>query len=396
MIGLILIRLLVESDFKIIHTPLDLPLLAFGGIGMLATFLAIGQSSLTLNESLGEVRTVFSYMTFFIVTNLVREKGQLRTLIKGLFLLATIVALATIAQFILGNSVRILPGRVETLGTQGMRFLEVTRVIPPGQSVMVVAFIAVFTTLVLQRTRLIDALKLLQCSLLGLAIVVTFFRASWIMIALTVLIIGFLANRQERQKLLLWVLGAILSVTVILMVVMEQPESRAASLARAAFARLGTLANVATYEDQSSSLRSRDFEYGYALPKILANPFVGLGLGARYRPLTLRDYETFDGRRFIHNGHVYILLKTGVFGYVGLLWFMLCVLVRGLRYWRHISEPYMRGIVLAFALTSLGVLIVSIVEPYVMTPGWTPVIGIIAGINEIVLCRFSPGPSVVR
>jgi O-antigen ligase len=116
---------------------------------------------------------------------------------------------------------------------------------------------------------------------------------------------------------------------------------------------------------------------------------VGLGLGASYRPLTPKDYENFDGRTFIHNGHVYILLKSGIFGYVGLLWFLLGVLVRGLRHWRRIPEPYTSGIVLAFALTSLGVLIVSLVEPYVMTSGWTPVIGVIAGINEVALKMVS-------
>jgi len=160
-------------------------------------------------------------------------------------------------------------------------------------------------------------------------------------------------------------------------------------LARAAFARLSTLANPLTYEDPNSSLRWRDFEYGYALTQILTNPILGLGLGAKYRPLTSKDYEGFDGRGFIHNGHLYIMLKSGILAYVALLWFLLAVLIRGLSNWQRIPDPYIRGIVVAFALTSLGVLIVSNVEPYLMTSGWTPVIGIIAGINEVALRKAS-------
>lgn len=387
--SLILIRTLVERDFKFIHTPLDVPLLAFVSIAILSTILAIFRSSLTINESLGELRIIVSYLTFFIVTNLVREDRQLQILLNGIFLLATIVATASIAQFILGNSVHILPGRIGILRTQGISYLGVLRIIPPGQSIMMVVLIAVFTILVMRRAHLIDSLKFIQLGILGLAILLTFFRASWGVIALVMLLLSILASRHERRRLIMWVLAALISVTVILIPIMQLPDSRGARLAQAAFIRLGTLTNSTTYEDPNSSLRWRDFEYSYVLPHILSKPSLGLGLGARYRPLTSRDFEDFDGRNFIHNGHVYIMLKIGVFGYLGLLIFLLGVVIRGLRNWRRIPNTYMSGIVLAFALTAIAVLIVSNVEPYVMTPSWTPLIGIIAGINEVILKNAS-------
>jgi O-antigen ligase len=248
---------------------------------------------------------------------------------------------------------------------------------------MMVAVVALFAILVLRPARPIDALKFFQFGLIGLGVVVTFFRASWSLIALAVILIGFLANGPERRRLMLWVIAAVLSVIVILLTVMQQPQSRGAVLARAALARAGTLVNSETYKDPSSSLRLRDYEYGYALPKILARPLLGWGLGVSYRPLTAEDWPGYDGRRFIHNGHVYILLTTGIVG--SLLVFLLSVLIRGLRNWRHIPDSYMRGITLAFALMSLAVLIVSVVEPYVAESAWPPLIGIFAGINEVTM-----------
>jgi len=394
-LGCITARLMRKPDFKIVRTPLDWPLLIFLGASLVSTLIAIIGSSLPWKQSLNEIRVVAGYLMFFAVTNLVRDKRQLALVIKGFLLLATIVALAMIVQYLVGRSWVFLAGRVEEAGLEGQGevLAGVTRIIPPGQSIIMVAMTAVFATLVLERA---SVLRFFQCGLLALALVLTFFRASWVVIGVTILVIGLLAKGRERKRLILSGLVATVLGSIVLTAVLYQPESRGGSLIHAAFERGFTLFESGTFEKPNSSLRWRDFEYSYALPQILSHPLMGLGLGAYYRPFTRRDHENFDGRSFIHNGHMFVLLKSGVFGYVALLWFMLCVLVRGLRYWRLISDPYLRGIVLAFALASMGVLIVSIVEPYLMTMWWTPVIGIIAGINEIVLGQRSKAQSTVR
>jgi hypothetical protein len=270
-------------------------------------------------------------------------------------------------------------GRVEA-------FDGVARIIPPGQSVIMVAFTAVFAILVLEKA---SALRFFQCGLLALGMAVTFFRAAWVVTALAMLIIAFLTKGQERKRLIFCGVVATAMTTILLLIILHRPDSREAHLANAASDRLESLFESKTFGNRHSSLRWRDFEYRYALSRIVAHPLLGLGLGSRYRPLTSKDHEGFDGRTFIHNGHMYVLLKSGIVAYIGLLWFMLSVVARGLRYWRQVPDPYMRGIVLAFALTFMGVLIVSIVEPYLMQLPWTPLLGIIAGINETVFRQCS-------
>lgn len=393
--GLIIVRWLVERDFNIIHTPLDWPLLIFLGASLLSTFIAIIGGSLAFLQSLGSVRVVTSYLLFFVATNLVRTKRQIDLLIKGFILLGMAVALVTILQYLLGRLLVFLPGRIETATVEGTVYTGVTRVIPPGQSIILVAFIAVFAALVLKRDRLIDGPKFFQLFLLGLANVVTFFRASWVAAGLIMVIIILLAGRAEGRRLVLRFLVMAAAVAILVLVLMEDPVSGGVTLARTALERVSSLTQPSTYLDPNSSLRWRDFEYGYAIPHILSNPFVGLGLGAMYRPFVHnRDWSGFDGRTFIHNGHIGILMKSGIFGYLGMLGFLLILLIRGLRNWQSISESYMRAIVLAFALSSLLVLIVSNFEPYVLAANWTPVIAVIAGINEVVLCQFSKKQAV--
>jgi hypothetical protein len=388
-LGLIILRWLVEPDFKIIRTPLDWPLLGFYGVTLLSTFIAILRSSVGVQTGIRAIRVVTYYLTFFVVTNLVQEDRQLRLLLRGLLFLAAIVAVAMVAQFLVGESLSILPGRVETLRTQDTSYSGVTRILPPGQSLILVAFIATTVRLVLDKFRPMNMLKFLQWGLLGLALVLTFSRAFWVATALALFLLAYLLGGQGRQRLLGWSLIALLLLAIILLPAFDSPESQAAKLIRASFERLGTLGSDKTLGE--SSLQWRYVENEYALRQIASHPLTGLGLGARYRPFDPRlDGRERDFRDYIHNGHFWIMIKSGLLGYLCLVWLSLASLLRGFRYWRLVPDSQMRGSVLGFTLTYLGVLFAAVINPIFMQWFWTPVIGLMMGINEVVLKGIGP------
>lgn len=392
--GLIILRWLAEPDFKIIRTPLDWPLLAFYGVALLATFIAVFQSSVEFHVARRAIRVVTYYLTFFIVTNLLREDRQLRLLLRGLFLLATVVAVAMIAQFLLGESVPILPGRVETLSTLGTSYRGITRILPPGQSLILVAFITSTAMLILDKFKPINILRFLQWGLLGLAVVVSFNRSFWVGVSLALFLLAYLVRGQDRQRLVGWSLVVLVLATIILLPAFGEPDSRTARLVGASLERLSTLVGAKML--RQGSMQGRYLEFRYALPQIMSHPLIGLGLGARYRPWDPRiDWKHpndsgFDGRDYIHNGHLWILLKSGLLGYLCLVWLSLAFLIRGFKYWRCIPNSQMRGIVLGFTLTYLGVLIGAVVSPMFMQWFWTPVIGLMMGVNEVVLREIEP------
>ena len=67
------------------------------------------------------------------------------------------------------------------------------------------------------------------------------------------------------------------------------------------------------------------------------------------------------------------------------MWLSLVFLMRGFRYWRGIPDDRMRGVVLGSTLAYLAVCIAAVANSSFMQWRWTPVIGIMMGINEVIL-----------
>ena len=95
----------------------------------------------------------------------------------------------------------------------------------------------------------------------------------------------------------------------------------------------------------------------------------------------------WDATRYIHNGHLWILLDAGLFGYLAFMVLSFTFLIRGFRYWRTIASGRLKGVVLGFTLVYLACLISAVTVPTFTVWGWTPVIGITMGINEVILMR---------
>jgi hypothetical protein len=361
----------------------------FFGITLLSTFIAFAHSSLDAVLVRRAFRVITYYLAFFAVTNLIRERRQLDFLLNSLFFLATFVALVMVTQYILGRSVILLPGRVETLNTQGVDYSNVTRILPPGLSIVLVVFVVSFCILILNRFKPVEFLEFFRFGLLGLAILFTFLRSYWLGLIVIFFFLFFILGGEYRPRLITWGMAIICSATVILAVIFSMPDSEAARLAGASNARLSTIFSVDTFRGQDGSLNYRKIENEYAIPQILSHPLLGMGLGARYRPWDTRlgDIEG-DGRHFIHNGHLLIFLQSGLLGYLSLMWLSLAFLFRGFRYWRNVTDNRLKSVVLGFTLVYVVVIISATVNSTFMQWNWTPVIGLFMGINEIILLKY--------
>jgi hypothetical protein len=85
------------------------------------------------------------------------------------------------------------------------------------------------------------------------------------------------------------------------------------------------------------------------------------------------------------------MVNTGVIGYIFFIWLSLSYIVRGLKHWRIIPDTKLRANVLGFTLAYVGILIAALVNSVFMHWFWTPVIGIILGINEVILRKDNQG-----
>jgi hypothetical protein len=383
-ISIIALRWLIEPDFHIVRTPLDIPLLGFVGLAIISTILAIAFTDLTLQETLGMMRVVFHYLCFFLVTQLIRTQRQLVFLLDSLTVLALVVAGAMLLQFMVGESLPFLPGRIETLRTQGVNHQGITRILIPGMSLVLTLFIFTTTNLILDRLRWSTLYKAACWIGFALAVLLTFNRNFWVASGLSLIIVLVLSTPQERWRAVGYGLSVVMLAGIVLVPLSSDPDSRAARLTYSAYERLSTLIEDDTL--QESSLQFRYIENKYAYEHLTPPDLIGSGLGANYRPwVSLLDWEEYDGRNYIHNAHFWIIIQIGLMGYICLMFTIGVLFWRSFMGWRTISNIRLQTAVLAFALTHLGVLIGSIVNPMLMQWYWTPLLGFMFGFTEVSL-----------
>lgn len=386
--SVIVVRWLVDRRFNLISTPLDLPLILFYMWAVASTVVGMIAGRTEPTSFIPEVRIVSYYLIFFVVTNLLREKRQVTLLLQGFFFLATVVAVAMIYQYTLGTSVSFLSGRVEVLDTAGRVSADITRITDTsGEGIITLAFMIKSVLLMTKSIQTRRVPHLLQWALFGVGMIMTFNRTHWAISAMVILATVLLVRGTDRKRLLKWALVGLYLLPLAAIPVLVMPESKAGRLVTATVARFATLGERESYAKGSttSTIRWRDFEYGYGLEQIQNHPVIGLGLGAEYRPLVHDvDDEYFDGRGYTHNAHLWLAMKTGLVGYLLFMWLMIAFIARGFRRWHQITDEYLRSIVLGTTLAFLGLVIASILHPIFMTLFWSPLLGTMLGVNEVI------------
>ena len=386
LLSVIAVKALMQPGFMIVRTPLDIVLLLFVGVAFLSTAISIFKGTMTLQDVLGKARDIANYMFFFVVTNLIRKDKQINLLSKGMIALAAAVSLVMIAQYLLGTTIPVLPGRVEVLITEGATYSSVTRIIPPGYSLVFVGFIVLSTMMFFRSSGLRNSMQRLAFVLTAIGVLLTFKRHFWAASILLLMVMVYLSRRKEMNRMIVGGVVTLALVSIGTYILLNYTGEIGPNLIAGSFGRLTSLANPRTYSDPNSSLRWRDFEYQYAAPQIIAHPIFGMGLDAHYRPFVPgRDYAGYDLTNFIHNGFLAVLVFSGVLGLIAILWLLALFFSRGFKYWRQIPKPTHQVYVLGFTLAMLGMLIGTWVEPMIIESRWTVLIAVMLGINEVLI-----------
>lgn len=390
LLGIAFIRSLVESDFRYVSTPLDLPILLLVGFTILSTLIGVFQSSVETEPARRAIRVFSYYLIFFGVTQLIRERRQLNLLFIGILLIAVVVAIAMVVQFVVGSSVRLLPGRVEGLVTQDTSYDDITRILAPGWSTIMIAFVPLICLLAFEKKPALAWFYIFLVLLFGLALTLTFLRSYWVALIGSISLLPLLFRGKYRSRFFSGIFAILASISIVLLLVFINPESRAARLVYASSERLGTLGNAETFQGRDSSLNWRLIENEYAMTSIMEHPLIGLGMSSQYRPLDFRlDYMNADGSitnlsRYIHNGHLQILLQSGILGYACFLWLSFLFLSRGFKFWHGVTDRRAKSVVLGNLIVYLAILVAATVNPTFMEWRWTPLFGVMFGMNEVI------------
>ena len=383
LIVVIFLRWLSNPAVKLKNTPVDVPLIVFYLWALISTLLAVAQSSVEISDAIPEIRNLSYYLIFFVITNLVIKEKNIKSLINVFFWLATITAAAMIIQYYLGYSLPFLEGRVEELDP----ISGVTRITDtPGEATITIAFILKSVFLLTNKLQKRTFVDFLQWILVGAAVLMTYNRTHWIMVAFAILATFYLVRSQKREKFIYWMIILFFIVLAVISFSSVFPQYEFSQFINSSISRFASLRSMESYSSNSSTLSWRSFEYRYGFPQILAHPVFGLGLGAAYRP-TLQniDYAGFYGEKYTHNGLLWIAMKTGVIGFVLIMLVFIIPIVQGLKNWRKINDPLLQSVFLGTTLLLIGLMIGTNIHPLIITTFWTPLLGIFMGLNQSIL-----------
>ena len=377
---MIFFKLYIDKKFRFAKTPLDFPLILFFCATIIAAFIAVTVYKVNFNIVMRQFRYFTYYLLFFVITTLIQEKKEVKFIIRGLFVVSVIVGMAMILQAIVGESIHLMPGRIEAVETFGQTYAS-TRILPPGQTLIFVMFITGVCYAIFMNKPAIRSGFFYLLSIIGTAIILTSNRNYWVAILFSLSIFTLLVSKAHRKRIIAeFAIALILMSTVIGLLVGIGGKPR--EFAVSTLDRTFSLFSVEKLFS-SGSIEWRKRENYYATRTILSHPIVGIGLGNSYRPRIFGSTDNLT--HYTHNGYLWILWNMGFVGFIPFMWLCIAFLARGFLNWRHVKDDFLKAVMIGFTLSYVGIMLACLVNPMFMQWFSITIIGIMMGINEAII-----------
>ena len=398
-LGALIIQSLARRRASMPWWPVSGPLLAFLILAIFSAIYSLVMQAVAVNLVLGELRILLYYAIFFIAAWTVRKRGQLKTLLIGLFIIADLTSTVVIIQQFFGKDNLLLSGMAGTNWQiwQSGPFdtgLGSVRIIPAGHVLMFFMMIIAFCIMIAAWNKpILRYMAIAHFGYLNFGLLFTFTRAQWLAAAAAIFFVVLVLLPKYRGFFLR---ASILGVAVFVFIFGFMGSDLQKLFADVPFMnsvteRAASIFDVGTTME-SASMQWRVFETGEALRSIRENPALGVGLGNAYREVTTLQGEnlgwitqeqgitdTYRFTRFVHNSFLMIAVKMGLPGIMLFLWFCGAFLIGSWKIYKQISDPVDRSIVLAIASAFVGLLFWSIFHSHLMEAESTAVIGLMVG-----------------
>jgi len=393
--GLVSLRELARRKLTVPWWPVGGPLLLFLALAVFSTFYALVFRNVESNWALGDLRILSTYVTFYVVQWSIERPKQLKTLLVGLFMIADLTTAIIYLQQFAGAANPLLRAMTMTRDWRVDQEAGAVRVIPAGHVLMHYVWFIAFGILVFgRRNRRLTALCVLQLLFIGGGHILTYTRAQWMAMGVGLGLAGIiLVPRCQRLVKAAAIGGCVLLLLAGVVVAVPRLDVSALPLVDGLAERFGSLLRPSDTLD-TGSLQWRSFEMMAALKAIRRHPLTGVGLGGRYRDLTiyqgeaqgyltrgsLAAEEVSRFTRYVHNSYLAIAVKMGLPGLAVLLWFCAAALFRGLRVLRDVSELEYRGVVLGALAGFAGMFLWCYFHAHLIKAESTGVIALMAGL----------------
>jgi O-antigen ligase len=333
-------------------TPLDLPILLYLAV---AVFLFLVRSP-QLGIAVEGVRVYVEYLLwFFVASNLLLNKGQVRALVNWLILLGTLVALHGVYQYIIGVEIpSTWLDSTESVRTRVFSIVGSPNVL--GSFLVLVIPITVSQVLS-AKSRLLKYFYALCLAPMVLSLLFTYSRGAWLAMAGALAIYGLLYNWRIILALAAGGYAAIEFIPGIA-------------------SRIGYMLSPAYL--LSSARAGRVARWNMALDKLQNHPLFGEGFGRFGGAVAARHIPSSN---YVDNFYLKTAAESGILGIAAFLWLLISGIRCALNSYRRLTDTYLKGLAVGLISGLLGVLLHNGVENIFEVPMMTVYFWLLTGMT---------------
>ena len=342
---------------------LTITLLLFLGLAVLSLSTASGMGT-PAKISLLELRPLLTMLLIFPVVACVRDVRQLKL---GLAIVLGASALASVKIIFdyLGGG-----GTASSFTDGGTRVLGTAFQYPMAGTIWA---LVLFTFTRSEKLRLL----LLGVATVDLtAVFLTQQRGAWLALIGSLLCLFVMSPDSRRRSLVLASAALFVAAAVALVGVNARSASHSQNILEAGVERFLSTGQY----DRDVSAGHRFAEWRAARQQIEEHPISGIGVGSSityWSPMYSDINKTFGGSRtefYIHNSYIWFALKLGLPGLLAFLAFLAVVFARGVRGYRHATDPDVRMMLTGALTTLVALMILSTSGPHLNLDAATPLL----------------------
>lgn len=366
-----LLTSLVKRDFKNFSSDMTTPMILLFIWIIFSVANAIISQRTDLLKAILNVRSYVYYANFFLILYYIDTPKKLNFFIKTSIIMATVCAIFSLVQFMIGPETKIFPWFTWVVGSVVYQSKEsVARVFPKSLSIIYTALFPVFVSFlngVLKRKWLYMLFLLLFIS----AIFISFTRAIHYSAVFGFLIIWLVIKGKMRYRFMRNLITVLLFVFLIIIYLpLQLGLMRVTNWWGIMFERHSEFLSSGT---ATETLAWRAIESMSIINEIKKSPIIGNGIGATYyHPL----YN--DNVALAHNGYLSIAFQLGIIGVLIMVFIFYQFIRQSIIIYRRTSNVYYKSLVLGFLVAFISVLPAAYSEPvFIKDYWWISLLGII-------------------
>ncbi len=390
-----LIKMTALGKFRLIKTPLDLPILLFLGIAVITTLTSIYPYASKI-----ELYKIMNYiLLYYLVVNNIKDKRQIKRIATLVVIVGTSLALYGLYNYFSGIEKIYTLDKKYYLGMLTSTYVNHNHIggyfelaIPLGIGLMLAHQYLPGRT---RRSKIlppafVSALLIAATFIMIIALVFTYSRGTWLGFLGSMIVLGMIISFRFKifrdwSRLKKWGALAVIALIIISAVLLMPDKVKQ---------RAGTMFKFQEGKFSFTLKRAgggREIVYRDTLRMIKDRPILGTGLGTfihaypKYRPPGFRIFMNA-----VHNDYLQYGQEMGIFGLGSFVVLLVLFFKKNLSLLKNLKDKYLQSLTIGFLVSITAIAIHSLVDFNLQIPANALLFWIILALSSSIRMMVRP------